>query len=195
MQLAYGCSTSKETYYSYTVGTYTFDTVKHFFYSDNLISYGDYLFEFKKKINIHRIVHKDSDSTSTYSDTIGVYLLSSTNKLYYEFDTFSLKHTVVKVGKIADKQFGLKFNSLDTGYPSDVSFKPAKKILINNINCFIAEIVSNNKIENDSIVQKIILIKKVKFNSLYKVNGIKFPDSNYCIVGFKIYDLMKKQNF
>jgi hypothetical protein len=195
VQFLYGCTISKENYYSYKVGTYTIDTVKHFFYSDNLISYGDYLFEFKNRLNINRIIQGDSDATSTYYDTAGVYLLSGQDKLYFEFATFGLNNEVIKIGRLTDKQLGFKFNSLGTGPPSDGSFTPPEKTVINNINCFITEIISNNKRENDSIDQKIVLIKNKKFNSLFKINGIVYPDADYCIVGFHIYDLKNKENF
>lgn len=51
------------------------------------------------------------------------------------------------------------------------------------------------KTNYDTIKQEAVLIKNKKFNSLYKMDGIKFTDSNYCIVGFNIYDLKNKQNF
>lgn len=194
IQFLYGCTTSKEIYYSYKVGTYSLHIVKNFIYSDDLISYDDYLFEFKIKININNVLHGDSDSTSIYSDTIGVYLLSGANKLYYEFDTFAIKNKVVKIGKFADKQFGFKFNFSGTDSTSNLSFTSPKEVVTNNIHYFITEIVSNNKTADDSINQKLLLIKNEKFNSLYKVHGIKFPDSNYCIVGFHIYDFKNRQS-
>ncbi len=195
VQLFYGCITSKEIYYSYKVETYTVDTVKHFLTSSSLISYGDYLFEFRTRINIDRTVYGDFDSTSILYDTMGVYLLSGLNKLYYEFDTFALKNNVIKIGKFADKPFGQKLDPVVIESNSDVSFTLPKKIVINNIDCFITEIVTNNKTDISTTMQKAVLIKSPKFNSLYKINGIKFSDKNYCIVGFQVYDLKNKQNF
>ncbi len=40
-----------------------------------------------------------------------------------------------------------------------------------------------------------LLIKSKKFNSVYNINGIKFTDNNYCIVGFYVYDAKKKEGF
>lgn len=190
-----GCRPSKENYYSYKVNNYTRDTVKQFIYSYNLISYGDYLFEFKDRVNFISNLYGNSETNSISYDTIGVYLLSLKNKLYYEFDTFTLKSNLVKNGKLSDKEYGFKFNSLDTHGASDVSFTTPKKTMMNNIDCFITEIVLDNKTDNDSIQQTAVLIKKKKFTSLYKINGIKFRDRNYCIVGFNIYDLKKNQSF
>ena len=189
----YGCTTPKEIFYSYKVNTYTTGPVKQFIYSNNLISYGDYLFEFKDRENRNRIVDSHSDTTYIHYDTIGVYLLFRIDKLYYEFDTFTLKNEVVKIGRLTEKEFGFKFSPTVTNSYADFSFTPPKHIIINNINCFITEIVPSKKIEDDSIKQELILIKNTKFNSLYKMNGIKFTDNNYCIVGFHIYDLNKKQ--
>ena len=195
-EFLYGCTTSKEIYYSYRVNTYTIDTVKHFIYSDNLISYSDYLFEFRNRMNVNRTVNGGFDSTSISYDTIGVYLLSgTTNKLYYEFDTFALKNKVVKIGILTDKQFGYKFTLPAHQSTSDVSFTPPKKKVINNIDCFITQIFSNNKTENDSMNVEMVLIKNETFNSLYKMNGVKFTDSNYCIVGLHIFFLKKKESF
>ena len=191
-----GCAIIKEKYYSYKVATYTVDTVKHLIYYNNLISYGDYLFEFKDRVTINTDVHEGTDSiTSTSFDTIGVYLLSDKSKLYYEFDTFALKHNVVKIGRLTDKQFGFKFTFPAHQSTSDVSFTPPKEKVINNIDCFITQIVSNDKRANDSMNVEMVLIKNKTFNSLYKMNGVKFTDSNYCIVGLHILLLKKKESF
>jgi hypothetical protein len=188
----YGCTTEKEIYYSYQIGTYALDTAKKFIHKSNLISYGDYLLEFNTKMTISTIVHGDLDSTTISYDTMSVYLLSGTNRLYFEFDTFAINNTLSRVGKLTEKPFGFRFTFPPHDSTSDQSYAQAKKVVLNNINYFEAEIVSNDKTKNDSMQHQVILIKNKKFNSLYKMNGIKFPDGNYCIVGLYFYDLKNK---
>lgn len=194
VQLIKGCATIKEENFSYQVTTYTLDTSKDFIYYNNLISYGAYLFEFKNRINIVTNIHGPKSRITAYADTVGLYLLSN-NNLYYEFDTFALKNELVKMGKLSDKQSGYKFKVLNVTATSDLSFTPPKDTVINNIKCFIAGIVSNDQTAKDTIKQEVILIKNKNLNSLYKMNGIKFPDRSYCIVGFRIYDLKNKLSF
>ena len=193
-QIFHGCATIKEKYFCYKVGTYTVDTVKELLYSENLISYGDYLFEFKERINLVTNMYGSESTITEYHDTIGVYLLSK-NKLYYEFDTFALKNNVVKIGKIIDKTSGFKYTFPPANAVSDVSFTPPKKTVINNIPCFITQIVSNNKTVNDTMNVEMVLIKDKTFNSPYKMNGVKFSDADYCIVGVRLYLLKKKAAF
>ena len=189
----YGCTSPKDTYYSFRVGTYALDTVKNFVYFDNLISYGNYLFEFRNKITYSTIMHGNVDSTTISYDTIGVYLLSGKNKLYYEFDTFAFNNKVVKVGKLTEKEMGFKFTFPPPDSTSDLSYAPVKKVILKNINYFVSEVVRSDKTKNDSMQSQAILVKNKNFNSLYKMNGVKFIDSNYCIVGFYFYDLKKKE--
>lgn len=189
-----GCVTIKEKYFSYKVGTYTIDTVKQFIYSENLISYGDYLFEFNERINIVTNMYGSETTNTEYYDTVGVYLLNK-NKLYYEFDTFSLKNNIVKIGKIIDKPSGFKYTFPAARSVSDVAFAAPQKRIINNIPCFISQIVPNNKTVNDTMNVEAVLIKDKTFNSPYKMNGIKFTDTNYCIVGVHVFLLKKKAAF
>lgn len=183
------CRSSKDSYYSYSIENYTFDTVKHFVTSSNLISYGRYLFEFKRKINIQSSQHGELAEviTSIDYDTTGVYLLTS-RKLYYEFDTFALNTKIVRKGKLAEKASGVKMKTTGTTVDPFLSYATPKEAMTNNIKCFYSQIISKNKKIIDTIEQKISLIKDRNFNSFYKINGITYPDKNYCIVGVMIFD-------
>lgn len=171
------------------------DTVKRLITSTTVISYGDYLFEFINLVKVNRSVTHGSESTFIYLDTIGVYLLSGVHNLYFHFESFALNKEIIKSGYLNDKESGYKFQNLKKEINSGLSFALPKKKVINNIDCFISEIVSNNKMNNDTIKQEVLLIRNKKLNSLYKMNGLKFYNSNYNIVGFRIYDLKNKQAF
>jgi hypothetical protein len=189
-----GCKSSKGIYYSYKVGTYSIGTEKSFLYSDDLITYEDYLFEFEKLVRNRREIHGNSDTTYTSYDTTGVYLLSGIDSLYFLFDTFALKNQIVGIGGIKDKPSGIKFKSAETKSSPDVIFTTPKKVLVNNIRCFVARIVSKQPAQ-DSIEQKIFLIKNKHFNSLYKIYGIQYPENKYCIIGIQITNLMNNVSF
>ena len=198
-QFFYSCNTSKEIYYSYKVDSYTIDTVKRFFASSSLISYGDYLLEFKKRTNISDVVYGETGAVTSSSnyDTTGIYLLSSTNGMYFLFDTFALKNEIIKTGKLTDKEYGVRLTSTGNQIPTEtVIYKTIPlDTIINNIKCFYIDIISKNKNTNDSFAQRVILIKSVNFNSLYRINGTKFIDTNYCIVGVQVYNLKQKQGY
>ena len=77
-QLLDSCNTSRNVYYAYSTATYTVDTTKTLLGYDRLISYGDYLFEFKTEVQFNRHLYGDGrDSMFIEYETIGVYLLSS----------------------------------------------------------------------------------------------------------------------
>lgn len=191
----YGCKGANEIYYSYKSNWYAYDTEKRFITSNSLISYGDYLFEFKKRTNLEDGFRGESDSvTSTiHFDTIGVYLLGGKNRLYYEFDTFAFENKIVKAGKLSEKKFGQLYpdpiSSEEIGYSAPVD------TVINNIICFYSTVVPRNRNAIDSTVVKVILLKKPNFNSLYKIGGGEYPDKDYCIVGFSAYSFKNNDGF
>ncbi|MBK6379111.1 MAG: hypothetical protein IPF72_04945 [Chitinophagaceae bacterium] len=194
----FGCKTSKEKFYAYKVESYTIDTTKRLLSSSNVISYGSYLFEFIQRANIINVLHGESGSlTSSVSyDTVSVYLLENKTNLYYSFDTFSLKNSLLKTGKLSDKEFGVRLNPSEK--PDTTFFSPPVEVLINKIKCFYTEVISKNKNMNDTFELKMTMIKNANLNSLYKINGAKFTDENFCIVGLNIYfpkqgrDILKK---
>lgn len=193
----YGCKASKEIYCSYKSNWYTVDTVKRFVTSSSLISYGDYLLEFIKKTNIKNVLYGESDSVTSvfYYDTIGVYLLGDKNRLYYEFDTFSIKNKIVKTGKLSKKSFGQLYPNSDSMTSEEIIYSNPVDTVINNISCFYATVVPRNKNGRDSIGVKVILLKIPKFNSLYKIGGGEFPNKDYCIVGFNAYSFKNNDGF
>lgn len=188
------CKVSKQPFYSYKTATYSTDSVKRLLYYNHLISYGDYLFEFKITTRITTDIGESQSVSETFDyDTTGVYLLSGIDGFFYEFDTFALENSILKKGKLQDKPSGQNFSFQSNGKSLDVTFDIPQPVEVNNIPCFFTRSVENNKTGGDSIDQKILLIKNPKFNSLYKINGITFTDSNYCIVGFQILNLERKQ--
>lgn len=190
------CSTTKSLYYSYKTNFYTIDTGKHLFFSSSLISYGDYVLEFRKETKIKSsldLLSQTSTSSET-EDTVGVYLLVSTNQLYYEFDTFAIQNKIVQTGKLSDKPYGETFGPKDEKIYSKFKFAPLEQTVINGINCYYSEILSNtNKACSDTVKMKMLLVKNASLNSLYKVNGSKYTDKNYCIVGMNLYYINQKQ--
>lgn len=193
----YGCKASKNTFYSYTINSFTIDSVKTLFSTSRFISYDNYLFEFKMRTNYFDEYYVESNKKNhkVFYDTIGVYLLSLNNKLYSEFDTFSIKNKIVKTGKVTDKETGLKFTS-DTvnsnkQFKNSIGFAIPQKITINNIECYYSRVNSNN----DTIDMKILLVKKDNFNSFYKVSGFRFTYPKFCVIGSNFNSIKNKQGF
>lgn len=189
IQLLYGCKISKEIYYSYKSNWYSIDTVKRFVTSSSLISYGDYLLEFIRETNIKNELIGESGiiTSSVCYDTTGVYLLGDEKRVYYEFDTFAIENKIVKVGKLSEKSLGQLYPDSDSMAGEEIIYSNPVDTVINNITCFYSTVASRNKNREDSIGVKVILLKKPKFNSLYKIGGGEFPDKDYCIVGFYTY--------
>ena len=189
------CCTASKDGYSYNTVTYVIGQSKQPLYYDNLITYGDYLFEFRRVKSVRTTMHGDSSgATSIDYDTVGVYLLLGTQRLFYEFDSFALNGRIIQVGKLEDRPDGQKISFSNKGTNSHSSYGPLKKVVINNISCFITGVIPENKTGVDSITQKVLLLKNPTFNSLFKLSGIKYPDSNYCIVGFQMYDSKHKES-
>lgn len=195
IQFLYGCKVANEGYYSYKSNWYAINTVKRFITSSSLISYGDYLFEFKKttKVINERIGESDSVTSLIYYDTTGVYLLGDKNRLYYEFDTFALENKVVRTGKLSEKPFGQLYP--DSIFSEELIYAAPVDTVINNINCFYSKVDPRKRNGRDSAEVIVILLKKPKFNSLYKIGGGEFPDKDYCIVGFNAYSFKNKDQF
>lgn len=189
------CVSYKPASYSYRVNTYTIDSVERLYFFGDLISYGDYLLEFQKKMNIERNLTPNSDSTLVTYDTIGVFLLSAANKLFYKFDTFSVSTKLLAVGNIKNKPTGLRLSSSQTSPVSAGSFTEPRSGRIHGVDYFITDVNENKTGNHDSLKQELLLFKRKDFNSLFKVNGIKFPDPSYCIVGFRITDTKRNQIF
>jgi hypothetical protein len=175
---------------------YTIDSVKTLLTSTSLISYGNYLFEFKNKIKINSVKYGDAEPivTSFKFDTAGVYLWADKNEIYYEFDTFALKNKMVHTGILANKPFGVRLSLGVEKSDTTTEFALPEQTAINNITCFYSEIVPKNKHAiNDTIKMKVLLVKNKNLNSFYKRSGAKFTDNNYCIVGLNLYSYIQKQ--
>lgn len=197
MSLLVSCSASKENYYSYKINNYyLIENLKTIYSSSSLISYGNYLFEFRNRLNISETIKGEVKKSSQFYDTLGVYLMTTNKKVYYEFDKFSKNGKLIKNGNLEEKPTGVKFSfkSADTTASNFIYSFPRKEI-INNIDCFTTEVVPTLKTKQDSIIHKMILIKNPKFNSLFKVNGMNFTDKNFCIVGFTYFNKNTNQTF
>lgn len=192
------CKTTKNIYFAYKVDTYAINSLKRFVTSSRVISFGDYLFEFRIRTNFRDTLHGETGTISTfvYFDTIGVYLLSSNEKVFYEFDTFAPKNSIIKTGIRSKKEFGHHFSDSDSIYTDQDSIEPFIIIdtLINNIQCSYTKLIPTKK-NNDSVEIRLTLVKNKNFNSLYRIGGFKFPDKEYCIVGYSAYSLKKNEGF
>lgn len=190
-----GCFNANQISYSYRVNTYTIDSSNRLYFFDELISHGEYLIEFQKRVNFERSITLASDSTVASYDTVGVILLSAKTHLFYQFDTFAVSNKLLSVGLIANKPGGTRLNFSKNSPVSNGSFTTVNPIKLHGVDYFVSEVVGDDKNRRDSIKQEILLFKNRNFNSLFKINGVKFPDSEYCIVGFRITDLKTKQIF
>lgn len=132
------------------------------------------------------------DSMFVAYDTIGVYLLSSTEKKFYEFDTFALNNKLLTSGELRENPFGLRLHASGEERDTTLSYGPLSKKTIGNIPYFFAEVISSNTSLETTLKQRVILVQGSQFYSLFKINGINYPDSNYCIIGFQMYDTEKE---
>jgi len=190
LQLCLSCSSNRKTYYAYKVNTYgvNSNTGKQIIASSSLISYGNHLFEFKNRLNLESPDQNDSAAIINFSyDSIGVYLLTSKKKLYYEFDSFADVSRLIKKGSLTSKPSGFRFSQAAASDSTDIFYGPLKEVLKNDIQCFYVDLLSAKEASPYPAEQKLILIKKKRFNSLYRINGLEFTDKDYCIVGYSIF--------
>lgn len=189
---------AQSKYYAYQVDTYSINTDTVRLSTSRVITCGSYLLEFRilgkndlegdlymaeGRVEITKVTPKQPD-------TVGVYLLAG-GKRYYEFDTFALAGKLIKKGSINDRQYGFKLGmdkaaankSKATKVPK---FTIPRDTVINGTPCHYAEIVRSKQLA-DSMGTQFFLIKNKQFTSLYKVQGFKWPDSNYCVVGIHHY--------
>lgn len=192
------CSTGKRGAYYYATETYGIDRNgdKQQYTVSNIVSYRDYLFEFKSTKLIDWQTTNDSlKPVSVSYKPNGVFLLNGYTRHYYEFDSFAIQAKLIKQGPFSEKPSGLKLVSpvkLDT---SDTYYGNVKDTVINNIPCFYSDILFKDANTEFDIKQKAILIKKKGIHSLYSINGIKFPDKRYCIIFFNIHVASSKESF
>lgn len=194
-----GCRPALKNCFSYSLESYSLEKTKKLLTTSHLMSYGNYLIEFKMVTNYNTTLTGETGiPIRTISfDTVGVYLLANSNgnKLYYEFDTFSLSNRIVKWGDVSEKEFGRHYIN-NTQYASQDSFilqKPVKR-KVGDSECYFSGVKSkfNN---NDSINFELLLIKDKSFNSFYKFNGFNFTDNQYCITGISFFDRNKNEGF
>jgi hypothetical protein len=191
MVVSDSCEPSNKISYSYMSSNYGIENgdKKDLGITSRLISYNDYLFEFKVKKNTIDTTFMESNRVVTriYYDTLGVYLLSHRNKLYFEFDTFSLNHKIVRVGNITDKAFGQKFVYLKDTISDFYRGKVPKDTTIYGQHYFHIDSMLKNKDGQDSILSKMLLFKNPNFMSVYKMEGNNFADKEYSVVGYHIH--------
>lgn len=193
-----GCKSAKKVSYSFNVERYVVDTAKHLLDFSSLLSYGNYLFEYKIHTHYTKVIKGEGEPllTAVY-DTTGVYLLSGKNKLYCEFDSFSLKSNILSKGPFSSKLKGATVTPVRqvSADSSDTYYKPPQSMVLNNIPCYYSDIVFKNAPLKDTVQQSVLLIKKENLNSLYKIRGIEFMDPAYSIVGFRKTHLLKTDLF
>ncbi len=191
-----GCVTEKKAYYAYTVNTYsvTNDEQKQI-NSERLISYGDYLFEFKMRVNFIRevLMLSQREIRNITYDTIGVYLLSELKDRYAEFDTFSTNARLVKSGANSEKEYGTKFPIPTNGGTAGFWTQTMHDTIINGHKNYLSDTLITDS--SGAVIGglRLFLVKEKKFNSVYKINHSYFPDKEYCIVGYNYSFPREKQ--
>lgn len=192
------CSSSKKGAYYYSTETYGIDKNgdKQQYSVSNIVSYRDYVFEFKSTKVIEWQPANDSlMPVSVNYKPNGVFLLNGNTRRYYEFDSFALEAKLVQQGPFSEKPFGLKLEKPVKLDSSDTYYGKVKDTVINNIPCFYSDILFKDAKTESDIEQKAILIKKRGIHSLYSINGIEFTDKRYCIIFFSVYLHSSKESF
>lgn len=140
-------------------------------------------------------MHGDEEPVNSIMyDTIGVYLVSGKDQLYYEFDSFALKSKIIKHGPLSEKGSGVNLSPVKKTDSSDTYYGPTEEVLINGIPCFYSSIISKKESAADTVEQKVVLIKNEHLNSLYKIKGVEFTNKEYCIVGIDQHLLTQNES-
>ena len=192
----YGCASIKNSFYSYQLNMYSLEDKKILLSPEFLISYKNYLFEFKKLVRQDDEYHGSTgivNSTVTY-ETIGVYLLSILKPTFFEFDTFSLKNNLKKVGSWEEKEFGTKLSMPVAKTDKDYTYGLPVDTVTNNIECYYIPIIHNSNLR-DTIDRKLIAIKNKQLNSLYKIQGFGVEDKDFCVIGTWVFDRKNQNGF
>jgi hypothetical protein len=191
-----GCKPAGVISYAYKTDTYVIGKDKRIQSATRLISYGDYLFEFKMKVNFNTETDFDikgktetvRSNTVKYDDTIGVYLINN-NRQYIEFDTFALSSKIVQRGNLADKPMGVKLgDGKQTINLAPPYMSTPKDTVMNEVPCYYTEVLGDAAHPvSDTVGARFILVKNRHLTSLYKVFGITCMGNEYCIVGMYQY--------
>ncbi len=193
--LIVSCKVSN-SHYSYKLTTYSISNniIEELPYINQLISYNEYLFEFKLDVRqIDTLYAKSGKLLShRYYDTSGIYLLNPGNKQYVEFDTFSTNHKVVKAGKFSDKEFGVRLS--DSTLQSAPFFlnKILKDTFLWGKTLYYIDTIQKSSSGTDSILTHIFFIKDINFTSMYELNSGVYPDPEYSMVGYSTYFFEQK---
>lgn len=190
--IVWSCRASQKNFYSYNVEKFTYETkagqsdpVKTLFNFSSILSYGDYIFEYKIITHFDKEYHGYKEvKRKKYYDTSGVYLINARTRQYYDFDNFSITGKLLKSGPVSDKPFGLDITPVNKTDSSDTYYGAPQEVILNNTTCYSSEILDKKSAQKDAVQSKVIMVKKENFNSLFKVKGIEFTDNAYCIFGF-----------
>jgi hypothetical protein len=191
------CGTAQRVFYSYKVDGYymggQYDNKR--FSNSHVISCGDYMVEFNVKTNFNdtAIAHKGEINlvgSGVTFDTLSVYLLTP-NWQYVEFDTFSLNAKVLGKGGLSEKPFGVKpqrpkpADKASDTTSKKPTYSPLADTVINNIPCYYADQVRGKNDVQDTVGLRVYLVKNKQLNSIYKLLGGKWPNTEYCMVGLQ----------
>lgn len=190
----YGCKTINKTYYSYKLNNYTVqNNVGGLWSSSSFISYNDYIFEFiiRTKFKSDIYIESNKKISKKEFDTVGVYILKDKCNFYWQFDSFALGNKLIKTGKIEDKEFGLSLNqaSVSPDFSKSGEFKDT---VINHQEYSFLEFLIKKVDGSDSTLSRIFFIKDSKFNTIYKMSGIIYPNKKYSMAGYSHYLFDKK---
>lgn len=183
-----GCKTSKIDGFIYvTSWSLTDGSISQEINKTNYISYKNYLIEFKKIIKFDRQITPFSDSTSYKIDTSGGLYIIKNNK-YFEFENFAKNINWSNSGDIEKKPSGIHIPKWEaskekTISKNNLSFGIPVDTIINGIHCFSVDILEIEKAKNDSLKTQYLLYKNKNLISWYKVSGLHFTDSKYCVIG------------
>lgn len=117
-------------------------------------------------------------------DTIGLYIMSEANDTYAEFDKFDSAASVIKAGKVADKEFGVTFSAPDSAMMKGIFKQKIRDTLINGLPVYVIDSTAQNESGETSFLFQFYLVKAKNFNSIYRLNKIVYPDTNYSIIGY-----------
>lgn len=188
--------TAKNTNYAYRSEVYeVFENTRHNISFGNFISYDSALFEFiiTRRDTSEIVSETETILKSTTYDTTGVYLLANNSKYYIQFDTFAIKSSIVKTGRLENKPNGEKLETNSAGITglNNISFKDT---LLFNQPYYYLDTTSAVKEMADTAEVKLFFIKNKYLNTIYKIYGKILPDKEFCMAGVGVYLRKLKSN-
>lgn len=172
------CRNLKYKAYEYEIETrnnsYPFVPSKYISYRNILI-----YFNFKRQDSTFYDIKRDSSITFTKLDSAECWIFNGDNKLCYEINSFSPLFKIIKTDSLKNMMEGVDASE----YVFD---KPLKDTIIDGMQYYFADSVSDNEKEN--LIVKYFFLKETSLNTIYSFSNMRYKDRAFKYAGFTLDD-------